>query len=296
RKKAAIKIVVIIAQGRHNFYGSFFTPRLHLRYALNERSVIRGSIGSGRRTARILAEQLGRLASARTFVGIGISGQDIREVNQEIAWNTGINFTHNTKWATRDLVLSFDAYHTRFEQQLVVDIDDARSVRFYNLDGKSISTSLQAQLDYELLQQLDVRLAYRFNDVQTDFIDGNNSVPLVAKHRAFVNLAYEIQDKWMLDATLNWRGRQRLPNTTAKAPLYQLETFAPDFFLLNGQITRNFGEQFSLYLGGENILNFRQPNPIIAANDPFGEEFDATIVWSSIFGRNLYAGLRWTIE
>ena len=288
-------LVAGLRYDQHNFYGSFVTPRLHLRYAPQESTVVRASVGSGRRTARILAENLGRLSSARTFVGAGLSLRNIEELDQEIAWNFGLNLTQTAKISEREMTLSIDAYHTRFQQQIVIDVDAAHLVRFYNLTGNSFSTSLQAQVDYELLPHFDVRLAYRFNDVQVDYLAGQREMPFVSKHRAFINAAYELNESWMFDATLNWRGSQRIPDTNLKRPAFQLAERSPDFFLLNAQISRRFSDKFELYIGGENLLNFRQQNPILAANDPFGSEFDASLVWGPIFGRNVYTGLRWSL-
>ncbi|MFK7934761.1 MAG: TonB-dependent receptor [Saprospiraceae bacterium] len=291
----AFTLVAGLRYDHHNFYGSFITPRLHLRYAPSENTVLRASIGSGRRTARLIAENLGRLASSRTFIGAGLSLRNIEELDQEAAWNFGLNLTQNAKISDRDLILSLDTYHTRFQQQIVIDVDAAHLVRFYNLTGESYSTSLQAQVDYELLSNFDIRLAYRFNDVKVDYLAGQREMPFVSKHRAFINAAYELNESWMFDATLNWRGSQRIPDTNLKVTEYQLSERAPDFFLLNAQVSKNFGEKFSLYVGGENLLNFRQQNPILAANDPFSNEFDASLVWGPIFGRNVYTGLRLTL-
>jgi len=50
-----------------------------------------------------------------------------------------------------------------------------------------------------------------------------------------------------------------------------------------------------LYIGGENLLNYRQPNPIIEAEDPFSRDFNATVIWGPLMGRKVYAGLRFTL-
>ena len=48
-------------------------------------------------------------------------------------------------------------------------------------------------------------------------------------------------------------------------------------------------------MGGENINNYKQQNPIIMANNPFDPSFDASIVHGPIFGSTYYAGLRYKI-
>jgi len=66
--------------------------------------------------------------------------------------------------------------------------------------------------------------------------------------------------------------------------------------LLHTQITRVFSKKFEVYLGAENLTNIQQKNPILASDDPFGSNFDSTIVYSPIFGRTIYAGLRFKIN
>ena len=281
----------------HNQFGFFLTPRLHLRYAANERSVFRLSAGQGRRTASIIAENLGMLASARSFVLQSDGGDSPYGLNQEVAWNFGLNWRQTFIIQNRELIITLDGYHTRFDQQVVVDYDASpREVRFYNLDGKSFSNTFQAQMDYAVLGNLDLRIAYRFNDVQADYQQGRLERPFVARHRAFANLSYQIQDEWDLDLTFNWQGAKRIPSTSANPTEFQMFERSPDFLVTNAQISKHFGERLRVYVGGENLFNFVQSNPILAANDPFGEYFDSSLIWGPIFGRMIYAGVHYTLE
>lgn len=282
---------------QHNQFGFFLTPRLHLRYAFSENSVLRFSAGSGRRTASILAENIGMLASSRTIQIENTLQDSPYGLNQEVATNLGLSLRQRFTIQNKELVLTLDGFHTRFQQQIVVDYDQsARRVAFYNLDGISWSTSLQAQLDYALFEGFDVRAAYRFNDVQTDYLQGRMERPYVSRHRAFVNLAYQTKTDWAFDLTVNWQGSKRLPSTADNPEAFQLAERSPDFVLANAQISKQWQEKFDLYLGVENLFNFVQPNPILSAQDPFGTYFDSSIIWGPIFGRMVYAGLRYTIE
>lgn len=282
---------------RHNQFGFFLTPRLHLRYAANEQSVFRLSAGQGRRTASIIAENLGMLASSRSFVLQSDGGDSPYGLNQEVAWNFGLNWRQTFIIQNRELIITLDGYHTRFDQQVVVDYDATpREVRFYNLDGKSFSNTIQAQMDYAVLSNLDLRMAYRFNDVQADYQQGRLERPFVARHRAFANLGYQLGDAWDFDLTFNWQGAKRIPSTAANPAELQVAGRSPDFLVTNAQVSKNFGKHLRIYVGGENLFNFVQSNPILAANDPFGEYFDSSLIWGPIFGRMIYAGVHYTIE
>ena len=153
---------------------------------------------------------------------------------------------------------------------------------------------MQAQIDAELFPFFDVRLAYRYNDVQADLLDGRLRKPLSSIQRAFVNLAYEIEHKWAFDATINWQGRRRIPFTGTNPAEYQLDEYSPDYFIVNGQITKKW-KAVEVYLGVENLLNFMQESPILSADNPNSEFFDSSLIWGPIFGRNVYTGVRYKI-
>ncbi len=281
----------------HNNYGLFLTPRLHIRYAPVEKTAIRLSVGRGVRTASIFAENIGILASNR-IVHIENHNPDTPYgLKQEKAWNAGINFTQKFEIAGRTAIFGADFYRTKFENQIVVDYDrNPQAVYFYNLKGKSSSNSIQAQVDAEILPRLDVRIAYRFNDVKTEYTGELLQKPLTARHRAFINLAYKTRRKWNFDFTLNRQGEKRIPSTESNPVKYQTDKTSQAYYLANTQISKKFGEKFVVYLGGENIFDFTQQNPIIAADDPFGEYFDSSLIWGPVLGRKIYFGIRLKIK
>ena len=144
-------------------------------------------------------------------------------------------------------------------------------------------------------------MAYKFYNVKTQYNSGKLEKPLTPKHRFFANAAYETHEKdnggqWKFDATFNWLGEQRFASTTSNPIQYQLPEYTPTVSTLNAQITKVFSPKFEVYLGGENITNVKQDNPIVASKDPFGPYFDSTFVYGPIFGSTYYAGLRFKIE
>lgn len=288
-------LVAGLRADHHSLFGAFLTPRVHLRYALSDQSVLRASAGRGQRTASIIAENVGLLASARSWQIQGGDPGKPYGLDAEVAWNFGLNFTQSFQTNNRPGQLTLDLYRTDFQNQIVVDLDQsARQVAFYNLTGISFSHSLQAQVDYELLERLDLRLAYRWFDVQTTFQRGLLEKPLLAKHRAFINLGYQTKNHWAFDYTLNWQGSKRLPYTGDNPLEYRLAERAPGFAQINAQISKQWSKM-EIYLGVENLLNFVQPQPIVAADQPFGPHFDSALIWGPIFGRMTYVGWRFRI-
>jgi outer membrane receptor for ferrienterochelin and colicin len=285
----------------HNRLGAFFTPRLHIRYNPWDKSVFRFSAGRGKRAANIFAENQNLFASSRTFSVLDTNGK-IYGLNPEIAWNYGFSFTQNFMLFGKPADVTFDFYRTDFQNQAVVDVmQSAQQVLFYNLKGKSFANSLQVDFNIELKKHLNIRTAYKYYDISTDYLSGSFQRPLQAKHRFFGNIEFatHIKEKgkqWKFDYTLNWLGSQQLPNTATNTVFEQLPNLSPSFTVMNTQITRTFSSVFEVYIGGENIGNYRQEKAILGANNPFGSTFDTSIIYAPVFGQMYYAGLRFKIK
>jgi hypothetical protein len=291
-----VNVVAGLRGDYHNLYGAFATPRLHIRYAPWEQTAIRASIGRAQRTANIVAENMGYLASNRNFLIYGDGSSKAYGLDAEVAWNTGVNFTQKFMLDYRDGAISFDYYYTNFQNQVVIDVEDPHLVRFYNLNGQSFAHSLQGQFDYEVIHNLDVRLAYRWYDVQTDYVSGLKERPLVAAHRAFANIAYETRNRWKFDYTVHWTGQKRVPALHHNHNSSVVNGYAPSFWQMNAQVSKAFNDNFEVYVGGENLTNFMQHDAIIGASAPFAQGFDASMAWGPVMGRNIYAGLRYRIK
>ena len=284
----------------HNLLGTFMTPRLHLRYAPWEDGVFRASAGRGKRSANVFAENQQLFASSRQ-IKIDDVGGKIYGLNPEIAWNYGVSYMQKFNLFDKKGDITFDFYQTNFQNQVIVDWENPQEISFYDLDGKSIANSFQIELNYSLAKNLSLRTAYKYFDITTDFKSGNLEKPIQPKNRFFANLSYETElqendAQWKFDLTFNSIGKQRLPNTSSNPVQYQLDEYSEPYKLLNSQVTKVFSDKFELYVGAENLTNVQQENPILASDEPFGSNFDSTIVYSPIFGRSVYAGLRFKIK
>lgn len=275
----------------HNLYGTFFTPRMHLRYQFNEDFIIRASGGRGFRTPNIIAENIGVLASSRSFI--------IEEkILPEVAWNYGASvslfFDVIVKQA---LTVNFDFYRTDFENQLIADIDaNPHQIRFYNLRGESYSNSFQTDIGFQPNGRFSVNAAFRYTDVKVTMHDELIDKPMVNKFKGLLTGSWTSRnDKWAVDVTNQFTGNSPLPDLSANPEAYRLPEESKAFYTLHLQITRKFN-RLEIYAGGENLTDYRQENPIIAADDPFGEYFDASMIWGPLVGRMYFAGLRYTLE
>ena len=284
----------------HNLLGTYITPRLHIRYVPWEKGVLRASIGQGRKSANVFAENQQLFASSRQ-IDIQSSGGKIYGLDPEVAWNYGLSYLQGFNLFNRKGDITFDYYRTHFQNQVVVDWENPQRISFYNLDGESYANSFQTEINYFINDNLNLRLAYKYYDIQTDYASGKLSKPLTPNHRLFANISYETKKlddikQWKFDLTYNFIGEQRLPDTSTNPVEYQFEEYSNSYSLLNTQITKVFSEKFEMYFGVENLTDLKQKNPILASDDPFGDSFDSTIIYAPIFGRMLYSGLRFKIN
>jgi len=276
----------------HNIYGTFFTPRMHIKYNLNENTILRASAGKGYRTANIIAENSSILASSRSLI-------IKNEPKQEEAWNYGINLSKFFNVNDRELTINIDFYRTDFVNQIVIDRDqDVHSVIVYNLDGKSYSNSFQVEAIYEIIPRLDIIAAFRLNDVKITTNNTLQSKPLQNKYKGLLNLSYSTSNddkKWQFDFTTQFNGDARIPDTEGYPAEYRRPNTSPMYTIINAQVSKFFNK-LEVYLGGENLTGFTQEDPIIASDDPFGEYFDSSMIWGPIVGRKLYVGLKFSIN
>jgi outer membrane receptor for ferrienterochelin and colicin len=285
-------------RGDHNsLFGWFSTPRLNIRYEPVTGTTIRATAGRGQRTANILAENMGNLISSRLLSIESATHNKGFGLSPEVAWNKGISVDQKLKLFNRAAMISVDYFRNDFTNQVIVDLEDARRVRFYNLDGKSYSNSLQAEISMIPLKALDLKMAYRLFDVKATYDDKLLQRPFTARHRAFVNLGYDYNG-WKFDYTVNYTGEKRIPSTAGNPEKYRLAERSPDYITMNAQISKMLHKKtgLELYVGAENLTGFMQKHAILASDEPFGPHFDASMIWGPLTERMFYGGFRMKLK
>ncbi|MBI5856841.1 MAG: carboxypeptidase-like regulatory domain-containing protein [Sphingobacteriales bacterium] len=290
-------VVAGIRADYNSLFGWFSTPRLHVRYEPVKGTIIRLSAGRGQRTANIFAENSSVFVSSRHINIITSVTGKAYGLDPEVAWNKGISLDQKLRLFNRDASLSFDFFRNDFSKQVVVDIEKTHEVHFYNLNGKSFSNSFQAELTVEPVKKLDLRFAYRFFDVKATYNGKLLQRPFTARHRAFANIAYELEG-WKFDYTLNYNGTKRIPPVDHILPGNGQSSYSPEYVVMNAQISKSLGRKklVDLYFGGENLTGYMQHDAIISPDQPFGPYFDASLVWGPVSGRLIYVGFRYKIK
>ena len=265
-----------------SIYGSFWTPRAHIKLQPWDLVSLRLSIGKGYRTVHAMAENNNLLAAGRTLI--------IGDLNQEEAWNYGATLAFNIPIGEKTLKLNAEYYFTRFVEQAVIDFDsDPQKIIISNLQGKSHSHVFQVDATYPIFKGFTMTAAYRLNHIRCTYGGEVMDKPLTGLYKALVTASYTTPlELWQFDVTFQMNGGGRLPNPgTAKLWAEEYNAFGQ----LQAQVTRKF-RYFDVYLGGENLTGYKQKNPIISADNPWSAAFDPTMVYAPIDGAMAYLGIR----
>jgi outer membrane receptor for ferrienterochelin and colicins len=300
----SLSAILSLRADHHNLGGLQWSPRANIKYSPSEQSAIRFSAGRGWRSPNLLVDNLNWLPSSRqVIIGTPEGPMDPNNpgfIGLETSWNFGLNLTQNLIVGGREMQLVLDLYRTAFQNQVILDAEqDITTLRMYQLEGASRANGLMASMNYEVLSLIDVKLAYKFNDVQQTYAtNGLREVPLVPRHRALASIGYD-GPRVKIHATYHWHGEQRLIDfdDIPESVFLAHPQRAPAFGLANAQATYIMNGRTEIYGGAENLTNVRQSNAIIGAWEPFdGPYFDASQVYQPLFGRIFFIGFRYSLE
>lgn len=273
----------------HNLFGWMFTPRAHVKYMPTETTTFRIGGGRGQRTANVLTENATGLASGRSFQ---VLSQDA--IDREIGWNTGLSFSQSFSIGKSNGNITSDVFYTWFENKLISNFDaSADNLLTYYASGSN-SFSWLTQLDYSPVKDLEIRIAYKYLKAEEAFGEGQNSLAYaIPKHRGFLNVGYAFPLKITADATLNWFDSRRLPGNSSLPTPFGEPVMSPSYFTLNGQVNKQWGDHWEVYVGVENALNYKVDQPITSSSNPYLASFDTNQVYGPIFGRMFYLGFNY---
>ena len=287
--------VIGLRYDQHNLYGGQWCPRLNWKWDVSTTDQLRFSAGRGFRVASVLAEQQGGLVSGRRLIIDRQSDRGAWGLESERAWHLGLHGNHDFRFRYRSARVSMDIQQTWFTGQVVADYDQSPTeLHLYSLNGASYSRSAQLEVEVQPRKRMEMRLAYRVQDVQTDYRGGRLSRPLVPRSRGLMNVSWKTKSRWDFDFTLHTYGSKRLPSTVGNPDSLRMRSHSPVYAVGFFQVTKNY-DRSSFYLGIENLTDFRQTDIIVSAQHPFSPFFDASLVWGPAIERMIYVGWRWRL-
>jgi hypothetical protein len=257
---------------------------------LTEYTDLRFTVGKGWRVPNYMIDNISLLATSRGWMASD-------SIAPEVSWNIGGSIMQEFKLFKRKASIVVDYYHTQFENQMIVDRDaDVQFIQFGNLTSKSFSNAIQAEVSFVPIKTIEIRAAYKYLDVRATYGGELQQQVMIPKHRGFFNLGYKSRNKrWEFDLTCSVFGEARLPQVLQADSSLSVNNVSEVYPIVNTQLTHVY-KRWDFYIGGENIFNYRQSNPIIDAENPYSPYFNATRIWAPVFGVNIYAGVRFAID
>lgn len=273
----------------HSQHGAFVTPRGLLRWTPGRAFTARVSAGTAYRSVLLFTENINLLASGRDVIFE-------EALAPERAWNVGLNLDKAFELDHAKGRIGLDLYRTQFQNQFFPDYDrDPGKAFIANFDGRSVGLGMQVETGWTIRERFEFRLAYNYLDVSRGSGDARLDLPFIARHK-FTSTAstWTRNRRLRIDANAHWYGPQRLPNTEDHPAGLVLASHSDTYFLVNGQVSYQPDPKgvFDLYLGGENLLDFRQLRPIADWQNPFSNYFDPSFAWGPTRGIEVYLGVR----
>ncbi len=265
----------------------YWSPRANVKYSFSEHTDVRASVGMGVRNPHLFAENPALLVSSKPI-------NILNKLVPEQAINFGINLTQEFHLAYRNGSIGVDYYRTDFLSRMRVDMDqDPLAFTIYNQTNGSTSTTFQTDFMYKILKTVELKLAYKYLEVESETSLGKLQDPFIAKHRFISSLYYEsFNKKWKSNFTINWVGQKRLPAVHSHFNAEDYPKYSPAYQTVNIQVTRKL-KNFEIYTGSENLFDFKQLTHLMGSDDPYGPYFDASYIWGPMDGRRIYVGFRY---
>ncbi len=274
-------------------YNFIVTPRMHLRYNFTDQTVLRASAGLGSRRVMPFTDNIWMLATGRAIENLVEEGKDV-----EKAATFGGSLSHTMSLVGyNDLTVSVDFFRTQFSNTVYADQENSLGkVLIYNTELPSWANNYQLDVQWTPAEGLDIFTTFRYTDSRITLERYGEQLlvdrPLVGKFKGLVNVQYATKfRRWVFDFTAQLNGPMRLPNLDGD---FTHAEYSPIYPMFYGQVSHRIG-QWDIYVGCENILNYMQNDPIIGANNPFGPDFNSSVVWGPLMGRKFYIGARFNL-
>ena len=275
------------------------SPRVTLKYIPVDEIVIRANGGRGLRYSTPLVDNIGVFSTGKMYNG------SYDEHILEDAWTFGGNITYYMPFgASSNTYLSFDYFRTQFAQQMVVDYEQGPNmIDFYALDGRqSFTDNYQVDFSVDPVERFNITATFRYTNAKIQLKGSEAPVekPMTSRFKGVLNLQYATNlNKWIFDFTASANGSCRVYDfmedlKDENGDLLYKNGRTPVYPLLYAQVTRRF-KGWDVYVGAENLTNFRQKDAIIMSDNPRSAAFDASCIWGPLMGIKAHVGFRFTL-
>jgi Ca-activated chloride channel homolog len=230
----------------------------------------------------ILAEKINLLNSGRVL-----------RVSENLNPETGKQIMLKYVYYKNKLNGNIFASYTRFDNKTVTDFYAHKdSILLSNLKGKAQTFAAGLVIDYVPYSLLNIKATYFYEKAMTTMNGKYVAEPLISQHRASLAATYSLRQRFHYLGKINlstaanfYANTPYFVRTSANEMRYEM---AKPFSLINVGIENiRPKERVSLYLGINNLLNYRQNTPFQNANTPFASNFEGSQIFAPLIGTNV---------
>lgn len=287
----------------HRVHGSIHSPRIAYKFNWGDFMVIRASFGTGFRVVNVFTEDHAALTGSRTVIMT-------EELNPERSLNGNLNITMRKYRESWFGGIDITGFYTYFMNKISADLDtDPDLIIYDNLKGYAVSAGVSLNADITYSNGLKFMGGVTFMEVfQVEDDSAGRAVRTQQLHApewsGTASASYTFGFGMTVDFTASWYGPMRLP----VLPDDYRPEYSPWFCIANVQLTQKVSQQFEVYGGVKNLLNFTPDDPIMRPFDPFdknvndpvsnpnGYTFDPSYNYAPMQGTRVFIGLRYTIK
>ncbi|MBX2871422.1 MAG: hypothetical protein KTR30_04965 [Saprospiraceae bacterium] len=193
--------------------------------------------------------------------------------------------------------------HWYFPQKMILDLQDPAKAVFRETKEGASWDRVEAQLGLRIRHNLMVKsnYTYQYSTFQLDGVKLEE--PFSARHH-WMNTVNWLHSIGSLGLVYHLKSARLFPDISGRDLTEVPGGRSPWFHRLDVNLALHFKEwiahsspwhSFNLRMGVRNVTGLKQPFPLLAYQEPFGGQFDASLQWGSVYGAQYYLSLNYDL-
>ena len=290
----------------HAEHGLVLSPRLNLKYSGSEWATFRFNFGTGFKVVNLFTEDHAFIQGQRELIIAG-------DLQPERSMNFSLNYNQVYSGLGGTGSIDIEGFYTYFTNKILPDYDTPGVIRYENAIGNAQTMGVGINLSHRFFFPLTINLGLNFlRSIEEEFDEEGNST--------ISDILFAPGTSGVISANYHWKaqeltlaysaqftGRMALPevydlNDSGMPVKEPRPTRSQPFSLHQVQVTKRLHDQYSLYLGVNNLFNFvQEDSPLVGTNDPnhpvgFSPYFDTSYSYAPNHGIEFFVGLKWNLK
>ena len=289
----------------HKEHGFIYSPRLNAKYKTSDWTTFRFNFGTGFKVVNLFTED-------HAFV----TGQREVIIADDLAPESSYNFSLNYNQVYTGLggsgSIDLEGFFTHFTNKIIPDYDTPGYIIYENSNGYARSMGLGLNLNHSFSFPLSMNIGLNLLESTETDIDENDmeitsNILFSPDWSGVITANYQFKkSRITLAYSAQFTGPMALPEVYDLDEFGQpLETPRPTtstpFSLHQIQVTKLIKNNYNLYFGINNLLNYIQTeSPLVGYDDPnyavgFSPYFDTAYAYAPNHGIEFYLGFKWDL-